>query len=113
MMQTRLSLRPGDVGTRRLCKVYGEQLVCVRYRYDPEKRKRFKTIELIVEESAWKPPIPVDTIVPVRVDYGERGLREKVKAAGGRWNKAEKVWELSYGQACRLRLMSRIIQEGK
>jgi len=30
--------------------------ICARYRYDSEQHKRFKTAELIVEESLWQPP---------------------------------------------------------
>jgi hypothetical protein len=33
-METRLSLAPGQNGTKKLLARYGERLVCVRYRYD-------------------------------------------------------------------------------
>ena len=49
-MQTRLTLRSGQKGTKRLIAQYGKRLVCVRYRYDAQKKKRYKTVELIVEE---------------------------------------------------------------
>jgi len=42
---------PGQKGTRRLATLYGDRLVCVRYRYDKAKRKRYNTIGLIVEEA--------------------------------------------------------------
>ena len=32
---------------------YGERLLCVRYRYDEQGRKRLKTVKLIEEEVAW------------------------------------------------------------
>jgi hypothetical protein len=35
--------------------MYGDKLVCVRYRYDTESGRRFKTIEIIVEEKEWAP----------------------------------------------------------
>jgi hypothetical protein len=44
-MRTRLHLKPGQKGTKRLLALYGDSLVCVRYRYDAERRKRFKTVE--------------------------------------------------------------------
>ncbi len=47
-MDFRVALKPGQKGTRRLATRYGDRLVCVRYRYDKVKRKRYKTIELIV-----------------------------------------------------------------
>jgi len=37
------TLRPGQKGTRELLKSYGDQLVCVRYRYDKTRGKRYKT----------------------------------------------------------------------
>lgn len=68
---------------------YGDQLVCVRYRYNAQrrKRKRFKTVELIVAERAWGPPLPrfaADTIVGVHVDFAEVELQAQVEQAGGK-----------------------------
>jgi hypothetical protein len=57
-MKTRLILRPGSKGTRKLLVQYGRRLVCVRYRYDPRRQRRFKTADLIVEESHWEPKSP-------------------------------------------------------
>ena len=54
-MRIGLSLRPGQGGTKRLLAEYGERPVCVRYRYDEKQGKRFETVELIIEESAWTP----------------------------------------------------------
>lgn len=52
-MRTRLTLAPGANGTKKLMERYGTRLVCVRYRYDDERRRRIKTVELIEEESPW------------------------------------------------------------
>ncbi|MGC8801922.1 MAG: hypothetical protein C0184_10215 [Chloroflexus aggregans] len=54
-MRTRLKLKPGQRGTKKLQALYGDRLICVRYRYDAENGRRLKTIELIVEEKAWMP----------------------------------------------------------
>jgi hypothetical protein len=54
-MRTRLHLKPGQRGTKRLSEKYGEQLVCVRYRYDDATKKRYKTVELIVDVAEWAP----------------------------------------------------------
>jgi hypothetical protein len=51
----RTTLRPGQKGTRELLKSYGDQLICVRYRYDKARGKRYKTVELIVDEQEWMP----------------------------------------------------------
>jgi hypothetical protein len=50
-MRARRTLAPGQKGTKKLLREYGAQLVCVRYRYDAERRLRFTTVELIVEQS--------------------------------------------------------------
>ena len=49
MMRTRLTLKPGQPGTKSLLARYGKSLVCVRYRYDEQTRQRVKTVELIVD----------------------------------------------------------------
>ena len=59
-MEVKTKLQPGQNGTKALLKEYGDQLVCVRYRYDKAHHKRYKTVELIVEEKDWIP----ETLVP-------------------------------------------------
>jgi hypothetical protein len=49
-MEIRTVRRPGEKGTQKLARQYGERLVCIRYRYDAARKKRFKTVELIVDE---------------------------------------------------------------
>ena len=56
-MIVRLKLKPGQQGTKYLTEEYGEQLVAVRYRYDEATQKRYKTIEIIIDESEWQPPV--------------------------------------------------------
>jgi hypothetical protein len=113
-MRVRLHLKPGQRGTKQLLEQYGDQLICVRYRYDPERRKRFKTVELVVSERDWPPLAPAPAFAPddrvaVPVAYGELDLRHRVKQAGGRWNPERKVWELRYDRAIALGLGRRIV----
>ncbi|MDA3873349.1 MAG: hypothetical protein PF795_05260, partial [Kiritimatiellae bacterium] len=54
-MKTKLTLRPGDRGTKKLAEFYGDRLVAVRYRYDEVTRKRIKTAEIIVDEAECPP----------------------------------------------------------
>jgi hypothetical protein len=45
----------------RFVEKYGDELVCVRYRYDAVNTRKVKTVELIVEKGIWEPtarPIP-------------------------------------------------------
>ena len=111
-MRTRLTLLPGERGAKQLHEQYGEQLVCVRYRYDEQRQKRFKTVELIVGETDWIPPAsrrPGDRVVGLRVAVSEREVREQVKRAGGVWKPERRVWELRYDQVIMLRLEERIV----
>ena len=55
-MEARATLRPGKKGTKKLVARFGDRLICVRYRYDARRRKRFTTVELIVAEADWAPP---------------------------------------------------------
>ena len=58
-MEIKATLSPGQNGTKSLLKQYGDQLVCVRYRYDKSRQKRYKTVELIVEEKDWIPNVVI------------------------------------------------------
>lgn len=109
-MRTGLNLKFGEKGTRRLVAEYGERLLCVRYRYDTERGKRLKTVELIVEEVDWQPPtrFKPDTVVGVRVSWGEAELAGRVRRAGGKWNRERRLWELRYDRAVQLELQDRI-----
>jgi hypothetical protein len=114
MMRTLLHLKPGQKGTKQLLAQYGDRLVCVRYRYDAQRKKRFKTVELIVVERDWDPPAPhfADAaMVGVRVGFAEVELRQQVKQAGGTWNGSRKVGEMRYGQVVALKLEARIVEE--
>ncbi|MBC8042932.1 MAG: hypothetical protein IAF08_05750 [Rhizobacter sp.] len=72
MQQIRSKLKPGQKGTKKLLAEYGAKLVCVRYRYDEVQMKRFKTIELIVDEAAW---------IPRPKRSGKKILEDKLRAA--------------------------------
>lgn len=47
--KVKLVLLPGQKGTAQAYEQFGEDLVCVRYRYD-EQGFRIKTVELIVDK---------------------------------------------------------------
>lgn len=110
-LKTKLTLRPGQRGTKHLQAQYGDRLLCVRYRYDSSQRKRVKTVELIIDESDWAPESGKrawNATVGIRIEKTERALQQKVKAAGGKWNAARKVWEIAYHHVCELALQDRI-----
>lgn len=100
-MTTRLKLKPGQKGTRKLQALYGEDLVCVRYRYDAETGLRIKTAEIIVERKPWTPPalhFTAQQIVPVRIGIEDKAFQAMAKAASGKWDAKAKVWRIPYGK---------------
>lgn len=86
-MKTQTHLKPGQKGTKRLVEMYGDSLLCVRYRFDEKRGVRLKTVELVVEEKIVRPGTRHrdDDSVAVIVAYNEKALRDRLKAAGGRW----------------------------
>jgi hypothetical protein len=115
-MKTRLTLRPGQRGTRRLVAEHGDRLVCVRYRYDDVRKIRIKTVELIVEECPWvycRPfrPLAHDRRVLIAVPPGDRGMSRDIQAAGGIWRSGDGAWEVAYSTAERLGIAGLVVLE--
>jgi hypothetical protein len=111
VMQARRKLTPGQKGTKKFLDRYGDQLVCVRYRYDEQRHRRFTTIEIVVEESDWKPvaiPATEPANVGLHVALHEVALQRRIKQAGGIWNRETRVWDILYDQALALGLTDRI-----
>lgn len=119
-METRLTLRPGQNGTRKHVQRFGKRLVCVRYRYDEETSRRYTTVELIVAEAEWKPRSrkprasrsPEDMVF-VRIGYAEADLRAKMKALGAISRPKLKLWELPWGVVKGLELEGRTVEESR
>ena len=105
MLRTRLTLTPGANGTKKLVERYGERLVCVRYRYDAERGRRLKTVELIEEECPW---MPAAAIYLLKIRYDEVALREALKREGARWSAERKMWMARGEVVRRLQLKGRV-----
>lgn len=93
---------------------YGDALVCVRYRYDVKKRKQFKTIEIIVDESDWTPPppkFPERALVGLRIGFQEKTLQEQAKVLGARWDREKRLWLVRYGLIAGTKLEKFIVLE--
>jgi hypothetical protein len=100
LMKTRVNLKPGQKGTKKLVQQYGDALICVRYRYDANKQKQYKTVEIIVSESEWTPPSAKYSdgeLVPLKIGLNETALQSQARAVGGRWDKELRVWIVPYG----------------
>ena len=105
-MEAKATMRHGQKGTKKLTARFGQRLLFVRYRYDAKRRRRFTTVELIVEEADWTPP-PAP-MVRLRVDYWEAALQREIKAAGGKWDQENKLWLLPLDRVRKLGLERRI-----
>ena len=114
-MKARLTLKPHQRGAKKLSRHYGDRLLYVRYRYDPVRKKRITTVELIVDEADWEPPATpaADQRVGIRVGVTEHDVQKQVKQAGGTWNRRRKVWELRYAKVVALGLQDRLAPEGE
>ncbi len=112
MFKTGKTIQAGQPGTKKWTEMYGDKLVCVRYKYDNVNMVRLKTVELIVEEKSWVPEksrIPANKLIGIRVRYVEMNLRKLVKGAGGIWNREKGLWELRYQDAVALGLEKRMV----
>lgn len=110
-MQARRTLVPGQKGAKKYLDHYGEKLICARYRYDEQQRKRVTTMAIVVEESAGTPPAAPSVepvIVGLRVGLNEVAIQRLVKQAGGKWHRQLPVWEISSDQAVALGLTDRM-----
>lgn len=70
-------------------RLYGDSLVCVRYRHDEAAQRRIRTAEIVVDEKPWTPdaskPLKHNRVVSHAIAYGEAGLAAPplyCKAAG-------------------------------
>lgn len=98
-MKAHTHLKPGQKGTRRLMEQFGDRLLCVRYRYDEIRQVRMKTVEIIVDERPLNPGLQHrdKDIVAVMVPFAMVTLRDRLKAAGGRWDPEDKIWRVRFG----------------
>jgi hypothetical protein len=139
-VETRATRRPGQKGTRKHLEQFGDRLLFVRYRYNPETNTRLTTVEVIVDErpahpaSAQKaqvpasalqatpvllsgpepkrPVAPAPVLAAVRIEAREQALRNKVKAAGGYWDSRRGLWLLRADRVRPLGLESRLVPPG-
>lgn len=111
-MRTRLMLRPGQRGTRKLLRIHGDRLVCVRYRYDDRTGRRIKTVELIVDEAPWRRRIDDTRIVGIRIGEGETMLRLRAKGVGATYDARRRMWVMPYGDARRIEVAERAVLRG-
>jgi hypothetical protein len=107
-------MQPGKPGTKKLVERYGDNLICVRYRYDDQNKMMHKTIEIIIESKPFKvcnKKTHKYKNMNIRIGYNEVDLRSRIKTCGGRWDPQKKLWNLSYKKIKELDLLERIVDD--
>ena len=114
MLQNMVNKNIVQPGTKKLVERYGDNLICVRYRYDDQKKMMYKTIEIIIDNKPWQAndkEMPQNKIMDIRIGYNEVELRSRIKACGGKWVPERKVWQLPYKNVKELDLLERIVDD--
>ena len=113
------TLKPHDPGTKRYLRKYGDKLVAVRYRKGTNPDQIYTTVEVIVDARPYTPGITHTPArsqlktqpVALRVGLEEIDIQQKIRNAGGKWNRQQQAWILEYGKVCELKLKGRIIKK--
>lgn len=100
------TMQPGDRGTIRLMRQYGDPLVCVRYRTSGTGEERLTTVELVVERAVIRKR--TDEIVSFKIKNSEAGLRREAMRRGARFDPKTRLWKLPRHEVLSLGLRHRI-----
>ena len=100
------TLQPGEPGAVKLLRVYGEQLVCVRYRTSGSGEERLTTVELVIDRTVVRKR--GNQIVAFKILDHERRLRLKALGLGARFDAATGLWHLARHDVLSLGLRHRI-----
>lgn len=117
-MEVIKTLQPGQHGTKRYQNQYGEQLVCVRYRQDENKKYRYTTVELLISKrpilGGYFPEISPhpNSLVWIKIPFKDIEHRKKIIQMGGQWSNDKKMWKLLCRKVRELGLESRIVTNG-
>ncbi|HUG25875.1 MAG TPA: hypothetical protein VMN83_25525 [Albitalea sp.] len=101
-------LNPSQPGARKLARIYGDALVCVRYRHDETSVLRYTTVELVVECMPLVGRTP--KMVAVRIGFDEAGLQRLAQRHGATWDGQACVWHMTMETAKKLKLSDRVVQ---
>jgi hypothetical protein len=87
-------------------QMFGEGLVCVRHRTDPDACMRYVTVEIVVAQATIKPK--AEPWVCIRIFGDEVDLQRALRLAGGRWDAKARLWHAPRKVAMALSLADRI-----
>ena len=93
-------------GAIKLSRMYGKELLCVRYRENPDGTERLTTVELVVERVIIQKRD--DPVVSFKLKQDELDLRRQVMDKGARYDGKNYMWKLRRSEVLRLGLKDRI-----
>ena len=99
-------IKPSQRGAIKLARSYGTELLCVRYRENPDGTERLTTVELVVERTVIQKRN--DPIVSFKIRQDELELRRQAMARGGKYDGKNYMWKLPRSEVLRMGLKSRI-----
>lgn len=99
-------IKPSQRGAIKLARAHGSELLCVRYRENPEGTERLTTVELVVERVVIQKRD--DPIVSFKIKQEETDLRRIAMAKGATYNGKTYMWRLPRSEVLRMGLKARI-----
>ena len=100
-------IKPSQRGAIKLARAYGAELLCVRYRENPDGTERLTTVELVVDRTVIQKRD--DPIVWFKVKWEELDLRHQIMSLGARYDGSKYLWRLPRSEVIRLGLRARIV----
>ncbi len=100
------NIKPAERGAIKIARSYGSELLCVRYRENPEGTERLTTVELIVERVIIQKRD--DPIVSFKIKPDELELKRLAQSKGATYDGKNHMWKLVRSEVLRMGLRSRI-----
>ena len=99
-------IKPNQRGAVKLARSYGGELLCVRYRENPDGTERLTTVELVVERTVIQKR--EDPIVAFKLRQEELELRRLAMSRGATYDGRNYMWRMRRSEVLRMGLRSRI-----
>lgn len=99
-------IKPGQPGAIKLARAHGQEMLCVRYRENPDGTERLTTVELVVERVVIQKRD--DPIVSFKLKQDELELRRLAMSKGARYDGKNYMWRLRRSEVLRMGLKHRI-----
>jgi hypothetical protein len=99
-------IKPSQRGALKLARVHGQELLCVRYRENPEGPERLTTVELVVERVMIQKR--ADPLVAFKIKQDEVELQKLAQSKGAKYNGTTFMWKLRRSEVVRMGLKKRI-----